>query len=144
MSLSARPKADELELSLFGPGVGECLAVHLGLGEWIMVDSCIDPASRGPVGLDYLRDLNVDVATAVKQVVVTHWHDDHMRGAAKVLAAARSAKFVCSAALRREEFQQFIGASRHLNMRAEESSGVEEFDSILTILNERRADGGAR
>jgi hypothetical protein len=33
------PRPDELELSLFGSGIGESLAVHLGNGEWAIVDS---------------------------------------------------------------------------------------------------------
>ena len=141
MTLGVAPQPGELEISLFGPGVGECVAVHLGLGEWLIVDSCINPASRAPVALDYMRDLDVHVATAVKQVVVTHWHDDHMRGAARILDAAAGARFVCSAALQRDEFKQFIGASRSLNVKAEESSGVTEFASILEILKARRAAG---
>ena len=46
MSLAAPPRTDELEVSLFGPGVGECVIVHLGAGEWMVVDSCLDPATR--------------------------------------------------------------------------------------------------
>jgi beta-lactamase superfamily II metal-dependent hydrolase len=141
MTLSVPPKPDEMEISLFGPGVGECVAVHVGLGEWLIVDSCIDPASRAPVALDYMREIGVNVATAVKQVIVTHWHDDHMRGASRVLDAAVGAKFVCSAALQRDEFKEFVQFSRSLNVKAEESSGVDEFSSILSILRARRAAG---
>ena len=32
------PAPDELEVSLFGRGVGECAVVHLGSGEWLVVD----------------------------------------------------------------------------------------------------------
>jgi beta-lactamase superfamily II metal-dependent hydrolase len=143
MTRAKAPGHDELEISLFGPGVGECVVVHLGAGQWMVVDSCLDPESREPAALRYLNELGVDVASAVTHVVVTHWHDDHMRGAARVLAAASHAKFVCSAALQREEFKEFIAASRSLHVKAQESSGVEEFSSILGILKGRR-DAGAR
>jgi len=33
-------RPDELEVSVFGPGYGESLAIHLGLGSWIIIDSC--------------------------------------------------------------------------------------------------------
>src|SRR5260370_27238866 len=77
MTLAVSLKPAELEVSLFGPGVGECVVVHLGLGEWLVVDSCVDPVSRKPVALNYLSELHVDVGKAVKQVVAKHWHDDH-------------------------------------------------------------------
>ena len=32
------PAAGELEVSLFGPGFGEALALHIGAGKWILVD----------------------------------------------------------------------------------------------------------
>jgi len=143
MSLSVPPRPDELEVSLFGPGIGECVVVHVGGGEWITVDSCEDPATHAPAALAYLRSLGVDPGTQVKRVIVTHWHDDHMRGAAGVLAAATSAKFFCSAALSTKEFLSFIASSSALNTKSDGSSGVAEFSAIMDILQARRA-GGAR
>lgn len=139
--LGLRPAANELEVSLFGPGVGECVVAHLGAGEWAIVDSCINSETRSPVALEYLDALGVDVATGVKQVIVTHWHDDHIRGSSEVLAKAVNAKFVCSAALRRDEFKQAVAAAQRLNVKARDSSGVREFGAILTQLKERRANG---
>src|SRR5258708_2355547 len=105
MNLSVPPSPDELEVSLFGPGVGECVVVHLGGGAWMVIDSCIYRITRTPVAIDYLRALGVDIATSVKLVVVTHWHDDHMRGASALLAVASGARFVCSAALKSDDFK---------------------------------------
>ena len=133
-----RPADDEVEVSLFGPGIGECVVLHLGLDAWIIVDSCIDRASREPAALQYLRELGVDVSVAVKRVVVTHWHDDHLEGAATILREAESAKFVCAAALRVAEFQTLVGSSDSALMV---SSGVAEFASILETLRERRPPG---
>src|SRR4051812_1212421 len=112
MTLGVPPEPDELEVSLFGPGVGECVVVHIGAGEWLVVDSCIDPSTRKPVALDYLTAMNVDVSRMVKLVVVTHWHDDHMRGVSALFSRAESAKFVCSSVLQVEEFQTVIAASK--------------------------------
>jgi hypothetical protein len=66
-----------------------------------------------------------------------------MKGASRILAAATGARFVCSAAFQRDEFKEFIGASRDLNMRTRESTGVEEFAKIMQILLSRR-EAGAR
>jgi beta-lactamase superfamily II metal-dependent hydrolase len=139
MALAIPPAPDELEVSLFGPGVGECVVAHAGCGEWIVVDSCINPDTRAPAALEYLQAIGVDASTAVKRVIVSHWHDDHTRGISRVFRAAAHATLVCSAALRRDEFQQFIAASRSLNMKVGGSSGVDEFTGCLEVVAQRRA-----
>src|SRR5476651_2566238 len=98
------PSPNELELSLFGPGVGECLVVHLGSGNWMIVDSCLKEPRGRPIALEYLESLNVDVGSQVKLVVVTHWNDDHIQGIGEIVRAASSARFACSAALGSREF----------------------------------------
>ena len=47
------PCHDELEVSIFGPGIGESVVVHLGYGDWIVVDSCLNPRTRLPAALEY-------------------------------------------------------------------------------------------
>ena len=98
------PRDDEIEVSVFGPGYGESLLIHVGKGCWIAVDSCIDHASRRPRPLRYLEALGVDPNTAIHIVVASHWHDDHIRGMHELFKAASSAYFVCSAALTGVEF----------------------------------------
>ena len=55
----------EIEVSLFGPGYGECLVLHLGDNtEIYIVDSCIHPHNRRqPVALAYLHHMHIDPAT---------------------------------------------------------------------------------
>ena len=43
---SQRPATNEVEISLFGPGYGECIVIHVGENEWVIVDSCIDAETR--------------------------------------------------------------------------------------------------
>ena len=128
------PLPDEFEVSLFGPGVGECVVVHLGSGEWMVVDSCTDRKTGNPVALDYLDQIGVNVSKAVKLIVITHWHNDHMRGLARILKAAASAELVCSAALKSIEFQDLLGASL-ADPPAE--IGVDEFRGTFEVLLER-------
>lgn len=92
------PAGTDAELHVFGPGYGESLLVHLGCGEWMIVDACRQ-RGKPPAALKWLDDLGVDVATAVKLVVATHWHDDHVRGLAETLRACDGASFVCSSVL---------------------------------------------
>ncbi len=132
------PAPDEVEISLFGPGRGECILIHLGQGDWMVVDSCVDTASRRPIALEYLSHLGVDVSEAVKLVVVTHWHDDHIRGASEVLRAAQSAEVICSEALRTPEFMLAVTTGERALM---ESPGIAEFATIFDILLQRAPEG---
>lgn len=133
--LEKPPAPDEFEVSIFGPGIGESVVVHLGLGEWMVVDSCRDSYTRKPAALDYLRKLGVDVARSLKLIVVTHWHNDHMLGAAEIFEAAESAALFCSGALRTPEFADLIAASTRDRLGESE---LPEFKEILNILDRRR------
>jgi hypothetical protein len=133
-----QPNPDELEVSVFGPGVGECIVVHLGNGEWMIVDSCVDKVTGNPAALDYLNGLGVDISRQVVLVVVTHWHDDHIRGAARIFGAANRAKFVCSGALKEEEFFRFVAGSKE---QTPGGSYESEFSSILDLIENRAAPG---
>ena len=127
------PKADELEVSLFGPGKGECIVVHLGSGDLMIIDSFL--VGGKPVALEYLRSLNVDVAKHVKLVVVSHWHDDHIRGVSDIVREAVSGEIVLSAALMNEEFFTLVGLQDGNKMVANDS-GLSEFSELLEVLND--------
>ena len=90
------PAPDEIEVSVWGAGYGEAIVLHIGGGKWVLVDSCIDPGSQVPASLDYLKNLKFPVGEAVKLIVVTHWHDDHIRGISTVLDECKSACFAIS------------------------------------------------
>ncbi len=126
---SIPPTQDELEVSIFGPGYGESILLHVGAGNWILVDSCLDPTSQRPAALKYLTELNVDIAQAVKLIVATHWHDDHIRGLSTVFEACVSADFVLSDALRHQEFLTLT--CLYQQPAISRSSGVDEFARIL-------------
>lgn len=127
------PSGTEVEVSLFGPGRGEALALHLGNGDWMLVDSCLDDHKR-PAGLAYLRDLGVSFEQ-VKIIVATHWHDDHIGGLAEIVQECPEAEFVYSGALRTDEFHALVGA--YAERSHMESSGVAEFAEITRIFKGR-------
>jgi len=106
------PAADEVEVSIFGPGYGECVVVHIGNGDWLVIDSCLEGKAKRAVALEYLESLGVDVASAVRVVVATHWDDDHIVGLADICRASVSAKFVCSAAMTSEQFESILATWR--------------------------------
>ncbi|MBI2393097.1 MAG: hypothetical protein HYV09_26165 [Deltaproteobacteria bacterium] len=109
----------------------------MGAGEWMVVDSCLDASTHQPVALTYLADLGIDVATAVKLVVVTHWHDDHMRGAARVLHACAGARFVCSGALANAQFLGLVASEEIVQQKDDHGAGVSEFAEIVEELRRR-------
>jgi hypothetical protein len=130
------PDADQLEVSIFGPGLGEAIVIHLGDGDWVLVDSGVHPETGEPVALTYLRDIGVDVAQAVTLVLATHWHDDHVAGVAQTFEACESAAFACSDALRPMEFLALVEAADERSLMAR--SGVGEFAQVISILKRRR------
>jgi beta-lactamase superfamily II metal-dependent hydrolase len=82
--LTDRPHPDQFEFSLFGPGVGECSAIHLGYDEWMIVDSFIDKATKSPIAKVYLDSIGVGLEN-IKVILVTHWHDDHIKGISDII-----------------------------------------------------------
>jgi hypothetical protein len=121
-------------VSLFGPGYGECVLLHLGLSDWVIVDSCLNKDKRPPV-LEYLRALGQDPAQVVKLVVATHWHDDHIGGLGVLFKECQSARFACSGALKGQEFLTLVRAASINSMMR--TSGVKEFNEVLETLEQR-------
>ncbi len=136
-SVGTQPDRDELEVTLVGPGYGESVVLHIGDGNWVIVDSCIDRDGY-PRALGYLRSLGVDPSQAVGLVVATHWHDDHIRGMSRVVEVCKEAVFCCAAALRDKEFLTAVGAWGRRDV-AIDGSGVREIHAVLTQLQSRAA-----
>lgn len=105
----AAPASDQVEVTLFGPGYGEAIVLHLGEGVWLMVDSCIDPESKQPASGSYLEGLGVK-ADQVRAIIASHWHDDHVRGISKLASAYPAADFVLSAVFNNMEASAFLAA----------------------------------
>jgi hypothetical protein len=125
------PGADEVEVNLFGPGTGESCVIHLGNGDWFVVDSCrLSSPSREPAGLKYLDALDVEVEKALVGILATHWDDDHIQGLAALFSKAKSAKFYLSSAIRLPELAAFV-SKRKTPSRF--SSGADELAHINEI-----------
>ncbi len=138
--LEGRPSDSVVEISIFGPGRGESIAVHLGDGRWIIVDSCIEKKTKTVPVLDYLSRIGVDAAEQVRLVVATHAHDDHFAGISRIFDACRSADFVCPSALTSGEFFALtdIEEQEHLGLPIRAYS---EYRRIFDIIEAREIDG---
>jgi hypothetical protein len=134
------PTADQIELTVIGPGFGESILIHIGDGRWIIVDSCISYGTGAVAALDYLAGIGVNVATAVQLIVATHWHDDHIRGLYNILRACPSAEFCCSIALGEEEFiaQTKLYSTGWISAAG---SGLQESERITSFLLDQAKSG---
>ena len=94
-ALESPPDGNVLEVTVIGPGYGECIILHIGNGNWVIVDSCLNNKSS-PVALDYLRSLALNPGGVVRLVVATHWHDDHIKGIGKLVEVCDNADFCCA------------------------------------------------
>jgi hypothetical protein len=142
--LTDPPDSEVFEVSIFGPGKGESVVVHLGHGEWIVVDSCIDQADKSNPALRYLERIGVNVSSQVHLVVATHAHDDHFAGIADLFRRCESAKFVCSSAVTSEEFFALTEIDEKLE-RVMRASALSEYREIIQHVEERgRSVAGLR
>lgn len=138
--VGAGPEPTEIEISIFGPGFGECIVVHVGGRRWLIVDSCVDASDRAdsrPVAERYLGAIGVDLASEVDLVVASHWHDDHVRGLGRLVEICKRSEFSCAHALLKEEFYLFI-KSMNTGALATDGAKVREFSKVLNHLAEGR------
>jgi hypothetical protein len=143
MLSSDLPDDDVVEVSIFGPGKGESVLVHLGNRKWIIVDSCIDVQSDSIPGIDYLRRLGVSISTDVVMILGTHAHDDHIAGIARALEECKSAFFACSTALTKEEFAAVLEEDLEAELSLRQSS-YSEYRAIHKIVDARRKEAGGQ
>jgi len=132
------PAPSEIEVSIFGRGYGEAIAIHVGDGRWLAIDSIAE--SKKSVTLLYLKELGVDVANKLEVIVATHWHDDHVRGLAHLFTAAERAEIIVPLAMLDKEFIKFAASFSNQNS-AKFSTGVEEFGKILALAKKRNIAG---
>lgn len=131
------PAKDEIDVVVIGPGFGECILIHIGAGEWIVIDSCVDSSSERPAAIVYLEKIGVDPSQAVKLVCASHWHDDHVGAMAELVGACTAADFACSAALSRSEFVE-LASVLNRNLSLIQPAGPTEIYNVLNILEQRR------
>ncbi len=131
------PNIDEFELTLLGPGYGESIVLHIGGGEWILVDSCLGQDGESQA-LRYLEDISIDPTEAVKLIVATHWHDDHIRGIARLVEVCNKATFCCSIVFRDKEFLTLIGALEYRHMSTA-GSGLREIYNVFSQFSQAKS-----
>jgi beta-lactamase superfamily II metal-dependent hydrolase len=131
-SYPVAPAPDELEVAVFGAGYGESVAVHVGGGKWLIVDSCVFPNTQIPASLQYLIDLGLQPNGSVVAIIPTHWDDDHVQGLSTIVAQCPNAVLVIPECLTSKDFMKFIELHMNPERNAHES-GVTEIDRTFEI-----------
>src|SRR5258708_23994560 len=139
MIAGRRPRPDQIEVSVFGPNYGECIVVHIGNDNWIIIDACAHGDHKEPIALSYLRGLDVPRA-AIKTIIITHWHDDHCAGVSKLLAAAPAARVWIASALTHQEFLKFALRVQK-NKTTVAGNKLAEFSNVIREIGRRREAG---
>lgn len=126
------PAKDELEVSVIGPGYGECALVHFGDGNWLLVDSCVHADYSEPAPLRYLNDIGVP-PDGVRLLGITHWDDDHCKGIAQLVRACPQAQVTMATAFVEKDFLAFVRVySSPLTKNAR--AGVKEIKEVAEEL----------
>lgn len=102
------PSNDEIEISIFGRGYGECIVLCCTNQKYIIIDSFINPDTKKPIAIDYLKSINQPISS-IKEIVLTHWHQDHISGISEILAEAdKNVKLVISPIIQEEKFNTYM------------------------------------
>ncbi len=109
--------------------------MHLGGGAWVVVDSCAD-LDGTPAALRYLDSIGVEPAGSVEMVIATHWHDDHIRGLARILETCPDAAFCCASALCEGEILAMVGALEG-NRISDTGSGLRELHDVFSLFRDK-------
>lgn len=127
----------EIEITLIGTGggYGESIVIKIA-NDWILIDSCVNPNSKENLSANYLKRIGVDLATEVKLIICTHWHQDHIKGLSNLLGLCKSAKFVMPAVNDKKKFLRFITLDGIKSVKGGFSS-TEEFAKCLQICIDR-------
>lgn len=121
------------EITIFGPSYGESILVNLGEDHWILIDSCLNPKTKQPAPLEYLKEKGLDPHQVLKLIVISHWHDDHIKGMAQIVSECPTVEIVMSGALLNKEFIAYVEAFTGA-VPITGGNGTREMNSVLKQL----------
>jgi glyoxylase-like metal-dependent hydrolase (beta-lactamase superfamily II) len=128
----------EVTLIGTGGGYGESIVIHLGNQEWAVIDSCVNPNTKESLPLEYLKSINVDIANEVKLILISHWHDDHIKGISQLYNKAKNAELFISHVQDRSKFMAFVGFDYKKIDDDITAVSTYEFVKCIQILKERK------
>ncbi|MFP4844289.1 MBL fold metallo-hydrolase [Winogradskyella sp. PE311] len=134
------PSNDEIEVTLFGTGggYGESIVIKINNDEWVIIDSCINPKSKIPLALNYLKKIGVNLSRDVKYVICTHWHNDHVKGLSNILRVCKNAVFCMPSVSDTKKFLKLVNLD-YSKIEKGSISSFNEFKDCLDLINQRKS-----
>lgn len=126
----------DIEVSLFGPGIGESVCVKVN-DKWLIIDSCINPETKNPIALDYLAQQNVDLKSDIACIIISHWHDDHSKGIAKICEACPNSPVVFSSVFTTLQFNLLSELTFEEDTSSSFPSGMDEMSKVVKMVKEK-------
>ncbi len=124
------PEYNEYEISVFGKGYGESIVLSCGNKNFIIVDSFLNPDTGRPIALDYLDSMNITY-DRIKQVVITHWHDDHIKGISRIIQeVGQGIGVVLNPIIEKKVFLDYILKA----INEDGNNGVSEFRKVWEYI----------
>jgi beta-lactamase superfamily II metal-dependent hydrolase len=128
-----------LDLHIIGGSKGESILVRLPDGAWGVVDcyaSTPDDPSTNPTAV-FLRNNGVE---RLDFLCLTHPHDDHFLGMAKLIDEFRPKEFWRFGALSHEHIKKYL-AYLHIKAKATKNTELERSSKALMAIFERARNG---
>lgn len=122
---------------VFGRGQGESILVQLTDENWMIVDSCTNDEKK-PAALAYLYEHGFNPKECVKLIVISHFHNDHIKGLGEIIEQCPSANICISAALNTREFDAYIRAISDPDDKFAQTS---EFNKVMQHFEQLKKDG---
>ncbi len=127
------PDKNTSEISIFGPGIGECVVIHSN-GYYYIVDSCLEKNSKRPIALLYLEQIGVNYQEQVKGIIISHWHTDHISGMNELIQNCPNAKIWFSDALIQKEAIKLVSLYSSTSMYHQTDDDISEFVKTIDAL----------
>jgi len=156
--MSDTPTPNEIEISVFGCGFGECILVHYNT-DWFIIDSFIlnekkevfdveiselnanknstntrESFTSIPVALKYLQSINVNL-DQVKLILASHWHTDHTEGLCETIQKCHYASFFITSTITKKTFPFFKESERFIQQNP---NSTHEVNSIFKYFKKNK------
>ena len=91
--------------------------------------------TKNPIALDYLKCLGLNPKEVIKHIVVTHWHDDHIKGISDIAEKCPQADIILPNAFLDPKFGRLVGLENE-NRMIPVGSGLRELKNIFISFKE--------
>ena len=130
------PKPDELTITVLGgAGQGESVVIHIGDGNWIIIDSYV--SNKLSLAYIYLTSIEANLDN-VEMIICSHWHSDHVKGMCQLLKSCPNAKFYVPSVSGSKYYPEFFaGNIKEIEITEEGVLTVmEEFQSCMSYADQ--------